>query len=74
MGVIGPEYSEFCALELEKITEFDCVYSAASTNVNQSVPNLVQMYVTIRSQMSYTMDLIRIECLQSTALELEKLL
>ena len=42
--------------------------------MNQSAPNLVKMYVTIRSGMSYTMDLIRNETLELSALELEKLL
>ena len=28
------------------------VYTLASTNINQSVPNLVKMYMTIRSQLS----------------------
>ena len=61
MGIIRPEHSESFALELEKIAEFDYVYTLASTNIDQSAPNLVRMYVTIRSQMSYTMDLIRTE-------------
>ena len=55
MGKIGPEHSELhvFALKLEKKkAEFDFVYTLASTNINQSAPNLVQMYVTIRSRMS----------------------
>ena len=40
--------------------------------MNQSAPNLVEMFVTIRSRVSYTMDLIRAELLQLSALELEK--
>ena len=43
MGPIGPEQLELFALELGKITAFDFVYSLASTNINQSVPNLVSM-------------------------------
>ena len=73
-GIIGPEHSALFALELEKIAEFDFVYTLASTNINESAPNLVEMYVTIRSQMSYTTDLIRTEHLQLFALDLEKLL
>ena len=61
MSIIGPEHSEFFALELEKNAEFDFVYTLASTNINRSSPNLVKMYVKIRSGMSYTMDLIRTE-------------
>ena len=36
-----------------KIAESDFVYTLASTNINQSAPNLVKMYVTIRSRMSW---------------------
>ena len=76
MVIIGPEHLELFALESEKIAEFDFVYTLASTNINQSAPNFVEMYVTIRSRMSYTMDLItcRTELLELSALELEKLL
>ena len=65
MGIIGPEHLELFALELEKIAEFDFVYTLASTNINQSAPNLVKMNVTIRSRISYTMDLSRTEHLDS---------
>ena len=40
------------------------VYTLASTIINQSAPNLVEMYVTVRSRMNYTMDLIRTEHLR----------
>ena len=72
MGIIGPEHFELFALELEKVAEFDFVYILASTKLNQSAPNLVEMYVTIRSRMCYTMDLIRTEHLELSALVLEK--
>ena len=49
MVIIGLEHPELFALELGKIAETDFVYTLASTNINQSVPNLVRMYVTIRS-------------------------
>ena len=49
------------------------VYTLASTNINQSAPNLVQMYMTIRSQMSLIMDLIRPELFGLSAFELENL-
>ena len=58
MGQIEPEYLELFALEFGKIAEFDFVYTLAYTNNNQSAPNLVKMYVTIRSWMSLTLDLI----------------
>ena len=65
---IKAEHPELFALELGKIAE--SVYTLASTNINQSAPNLVNMYVTIRSRMSLNMDLIRPEML----LNLQKLL
>ena len=47
MGLIGPEQLELFPLELGKIAAFDFVYSLASTNINQSVPNLVTMNMSI---------------------------
>ena len=41
MGPIEPEQLELFALELGKIAAFNFVYSLASTNINQSAPNLV---------------------------------
>ena len=61
MGQIEPEHSELFALEFGKIAESDFVYTLASTNINQWAPNLVKMYVTIRSWMSSIMDLIEPE-------------
>ena len=58
MGQIEPEHLELFALEFGKIAESDFVYTLASTNINQTAPNLVEMYMTIRSQMSLIMDLI----------------
>ena len=55
MGQIGPEQLGLFALELAKIAAFNFVYSLASTNINQSTPNLVTMYMSIRSQMSLIM-------------------
>ena len=49
MDLIGPELSELFALEFAKIAESDFVYSLTSTNVDQLVPNMVTMYMTIRS-------------------------
>ena len=46
MGPIGPEQLELFALEFGKTAAFDFVYSLASTNINQSAPNLVTMYMT----------------------------
>ena len=49
------------------------VYTLASTNINQSLPTWVRMYVTIRSRMSLIMDVIRQELFKLSALELENL-
>ena len=51
MGPIGPEQLELFALESGKVAAMDFVYSVVSTNTNQSAPNLVTMYMSIRSQM-----------------------
>ena len=61
MGQIEAEHPELFALEFGKIAESDFVYSLSSANIDQSAPNLVKMYVTIRSRMSSNMDLIRPE-------------
>ena len=52
MGQIEPEHPELFALEFGKIAESDFVYTLASTNIDQSKPNMVKIYVTIRSLMS----------------------
>ena len=48
MDFIGPELSELFALEFEKIAGSDFVYTLASTNVDQLVPNKITIYMTIR--------------------------
>ena len=53
MGQIEPEHLELFAFEFGKIAEYDLLYTLASTNINQSAPNLVRMYMTIRSQDDY---------------------
>ena len=73
MGQIEVEHPELFALEFGKIAESDFVYTLASTNIDQSAPNLVKMYVTIRSWMSSIMDLIGPELFELSALELENL-
>ena len=49
MYQIRPVLSKLFALKFAKIAESDFVYSLASTNNNQSAPNLVKMYMTVRS-------------------------
>ena len=61
MGQIESEHPELFVLEFGKIAESDFVYTLASTNIDQSAPDLVKMYVTIRPRMSSIMDVIRPE-------------
>ena len=73
IGQIKPEHPELFALEFGKIAETEFVYILASTNMNQSAPNLVKMYVTISSQMSLIMNVIRPELSELFALEFAKI-
>ena len=73
MGQIEPEHYELFALEFGKIVESDFVYTLASTNIDQSAPNLVKMYMTIRSWTSLIIKLIRPELSELSALEFENL-
>ena len=73
LGQIESEHPELFALEFEKIAESDFVYTLTSTNIDQSAPNLVKMYVTIRSRMSSIMDLIGQELFELSVLELKKM-
>ena len=73
MGQIEPEYPELFALEIGKIAEYDFVYTLSSTNIDQSAPNFVKMYVTIRSQMISIMDLFGAELSELFALEFAKI-
>ena len=73
MGQIELEHPELFALEFGKIAESDFVYTLATTNIDQSTPNFVKMYVTIRSRMISIMDLIGPELFKLSALEFENL-
>ena len=73
MGQIKLEYPELFALEFGKIAESNFVYTLASANIDQSTPNLVRMYVIIRSRISSIMDLIGPELSELSALEFENL-
>ena len=73
MGQIEPEHPELFALEFRKMAESDLSYTLAYTNINQSAPDLVKMYVTIRSPMSLIMNLIRLELCELFALEFAKI-
>ena len=70
---IKPENLELFALEFGKIAETDFVYTLAPPNINQSAPNLVKMYMTIRSRMSLIMDLIGADLSELFALEFAKI-
>ena len=67
MELIGPELSELSALE------FDCVYSLASTNIDQSVPNLATIYMPVKSRISSIMGQIESEYPELFALEFRKI-
>ena len=69
MDFIGPELSELSALEFVKIAESDFFYTLASANVDQLVPNMVTIYMTMRSWMSSIMGQIRQQYLESFDLE-----
>ena len=73
MDQIEPEQPELFAIEFGKIAEYDFVYTLSSTNIDQSAPNLVKIFVIIRSRMSSYMDLIGPELSELSALELENL-
>ena len=55
MDLIRPKLSELFALEFVKTSESDFDYTVASTNVDQLVPNMVTIYMTMRSWMSSIM-------------------
>ena len=73
LGQIESEHPKLFALEFGKIAESDVVYTLASTNIDQSTPNLVKMYMTIKLRMSLIMDLIGPELYKLSALEFENL-
>ena len=73
IGQIEPDHLELFGLEFGKIAEYDFVYTLSSTNIDQSAPNMVKMYVTIRSWMTSIMDLIGAELFELSALEFENL-
>ena len=73
MGPIGLELLESFAFESVNIASFDFVFSLASTNINQSAPNLVPMYMSISSQMSLIIGQVISDQSVLSALEIEKL-
>ena len=73
MGPFGSEQLELFALELGKNAAFNFVYTLASTDINQSAPNLVTMYMNLRFQMSLIMGQVIPDQSVLSALEIEKL-
>ena len=73
MGQIKPEHPDLFALEFEKNAESDVVYTLTYTNITQSAPKLIKMYVIIRSRMSSIMDLMGLELSKLFALEFAKI-
>ena len=73
MDLIGLELSELSALEFEKFAIFDFVYTLASANIDQSVPNLAIIYMPIKSRMSSIMGQIELGHPEVFALEFGKL-
>ena len=72
MDLIRPELSELSALELEHLP-YLTVYTLASANIYQSVPNLATIYMSIRSRMSSIMGQIELEHPELFALEFGKI-
>ena len=61
MEQIESEHPELFALEFGKIAESDFVYTLASTNIDQSVPNLATIHMPMRARMSSIMGQIEPE-------------
>ena len=70
---IKVKHLELFPLEFGKNAVTDFVYTLASPNINQSAPNLVKMYVTIRSLMSSITVLIKAELSELFTLEFAKM-
>ena len=71
-----PSASIICpsSFRLSGISSHFLVCTLASTNINHSAPNLVKIYITIRSRMSSILGLVVPELTELFALELKKLL
>ena len=55
MDQIEPDHLELFALEFGKIAESDFVNTLASTNIDQSVPNLATIHMPMRARMTSNM-------------------
>ena len=72
MELIGPELSQLSALELENLL-YLTVYSLASANIDQSVPNLATIHMPMRAWMSLIIGQIELEHPELFALEFGKI-
>ena len=72
VDVIRPELSELSTLELGNFP-YLTLFTLASANIDQSVPNLVTIYMPIKSRMSLIMGQIEPEHLELFALEFGKI-
>ena len=73
MDLIGSELFELSALEFENLT-YLTVYTEASANIYQSVPNLAIIYILIKSRMNSILEKLNQNILSYLPLTLEKLL
>ena len=72
IDLIRRELSKLSALEFENFP-YLTVYTLASANIDQSVPNLATIYMPIKSQMSLIMGQIELEHPELFALEFGKI-
>ena len=72
MELIGPELLELSALELENLP-YLTLFTLASANIDQSVPNFATIYMPIRSRMSSIMGQIKPEYSELFAFEFGKI-
>ena len=68
------DHSPSASVCLSVVRSHFLVYTLASTNINQSAPNLFKIYMTIRSRMSSILGLTGPETLELFALEFKRLL
>ena len=71
MELIGPEQSELSALEFENL-QYLTMFTLASANIDQSVPNLATIHMPMRARMSSIMGQIEAEHLELFSLEFGK--
>ena len=72
MDLIRPELYELSALEFENLP-YLTLFTQASANIDQSVPNLATIYIAIKSRMSLIMGQIESENWELFALEFGKI-